>query len=250
MKNANAKGFDKDRRQSSSSQSKSQDKGKKDSRDSGQYTTPSRPKCFGCQGFGHMKQECPTYLKSIRKSKALVPTLSDTEPKTKSKDSDDEGILSGFTTIVDPTKGIIETMVENHGTFCQRSERVEKLINGVNDPNFGALIDIGNFACADEDNAVATGNLLPYAKHIHAKDFHIKSGNGADPGSGFFKSKGGNYLRGSIIGQGNVPVFQCLKLIKNSGYDRFLSVEFEGMEDCVKGISTGLENLKKYLEIC
>ncbi|KAL0009008.1 hypothetical protein SO802_010510 [Lithocarpus litseifolius] len=33
MKNANAKGFDKDCRQSSSSQSKSQDKGKKDSRD-------------------------------------------------------------------------------------------------------------------------------------------------------------------------------------------------------------------------
>ena len=33
MKNANAKGFDKDRRQSSSSQFKSQDKGKKDARD-------------------------------------------------------------------------------------------------------------------------------------------------------------------------------------------------------------------------
>ena len=37
MKNANGKGFDKDRRQSSSSQFKSQDKGKKDARDSGQY---------------------------------------------------------------------------------------------------------------------------------------------------------------------------------------------------------------------
>ncbi|KAK9998015.1 hypothetical protein SO802_017618 [Lithocarpus litseifolius] len=35
MKIANAKGFDKDRRQSSSSQSKSQNKGKKDSRDGG-----------------------------------------------------------------------------------------------------------------------------------------------------------------------------------------------------------------------
>ena len=33
MKNANGKGFDKDRRQSSSSQFKSQDKGKKDARD-------------------------------------------------------------------------------------------------------------------------------------------------------------------------------------------------------------------------
>ena len=33
MKNANGKGFDKDRRQSNSSQFKSQDKGKKDARD-------------------------------------------------------------------------------------------------------------------------------------------------------------------------------------------------------------------------
>ena len=33
MKNVNKKGFDKDRRQSSSSQFKSQDKGKKDARD-------------------------------------------------------------------------------------------------------------------------------------------------------------------------------------------------------------------------
>ena len=72
MKNANGKGFDKDCKQSSSFQFKSQDKGKKDTRDGGQYTVPSGPKCFGCQGFGHMKQECPTYLKSIMKRKALV----------------------------------------------------------------------------------------------------------------------------------------------------------------------------------
>ena len=55
MKNANGMGFNKDRRQSSSSQFKSQDKGKNDARDGGQYTVPSGPKCFGCQGFGHMK---------------------------------------------------------------------------------------------------------------------------------------------------------------------------------------------------
>ena len=38
MKNANVKGFDKDRKQSNSSQFKNQDKGKKDVRDGGQYT--------------------------------------------------------------------------------------------------------------------------------------------------------------------------------------------------------------------
>ena len=55
MKNANWKGFDKDRRQSNSSQFQNQDKGKKDARDGGQYTVPVGLKCFGCQGFGHMK---------------------------------------------------------------------------------------------------------------------------------------------------------------------------------------------------
>ena len=47
MKNANAKGFDKNRKQSNSSQFKNQDKGKKDARDGGQYIVPSRPKCLG-----------------------------------------------------------------------------------------------------------------------------------------------------------------------------------------------------------
>ena len=43
MKNANVKGFDRDHKQSCSSQFKAQDKGKKDVKDGGQYTIPSRP---------------------------------------------------------------------------------------------------------------------------------------------------------------------------------------------------------------
>ena len=106
MKNANGKGFDKDRRQSSSSQFKGQDKGKKDDKEGGQYTVPAGPKFFGCQGFGHMKHECPTYLKSIGKSKALAATLSDTEPKEDS-DNEDDGILNAG-----HIDGIVEDMVE------------------------------------------------------------------------------------------------------------------------------------------
>ena len=64
MKNANGRNFDKDRRQSSSSQFKG-DKGKKDTKKGGQYTIPIGPKCFRCQGFGHMEHECPMYHKSI-----------------------------------------------------------------------------------------------------------------------------------------------------------------------------------------
>ena len=103
----NAKGFDKDRRQSSSSQSKSQDKWKKDARDGCQYTIPLGPKCFGCQGFGHMKQKCSTYLKTIGKSKTLATTLSDTKLEDDS-DNEDDGILNAFTAAVNPTEGLLK----------------------------------------------------------------------------------------------------------------------------------------------
>ena len=145
------------------------------------------------------------------------------------------------------TKGIATT-VENHGFFCQESMRVEKLVNAVAHENFGLLVDIGNFACADDPSPVAVGRVANYAKHVHVKDFHIKSGNGFNPGKGFFKSRGGNYLRGAILCHGDIPVMQCLSILKSSGYDGYVSIEFEGMEDPVEGISTGLENLRKILE--
>ena len=52
-----------------------------------------------------MKQECPTYLKTIGKSKTLTTTLSDTEPEDESDDNDDKRILNAFTATVDPTEG-------------------------------------------------------------------------------------------------------------------------------------------------
>jgi sugar phosphate isomerase/epimerase len=143
----------------------------------------------------------------------------------------------------------IRTMVENHGFFCQDSERVEKLVNGVNHKNFGLLIDIGNFLCVDEDPAKAVGRLMPYAFHVHAKDFHIKPGTVVNPGDGWFCSRAGNFLRGSIIGHGGVPVVQCLGLVKKAGYNGTLSIEFEGMEDPLKGIAVGLKNLKRFIEL-
>ena len=124
MKNANGKGFNKDRRQFSSSQFKSQDKGKKDARDGGQYIVPTGPKCFGCQGSVHMKQECPTYLKSIGKSKALAATLSDTEPDDDS-DNEDDKILNAFTTTVNPTEGIVEDVDEEEELVESKFEKMD-----------------------------------------------------------------------------------------------------------------------------
>ena len=159
-------------------------------------------------------------------------------------------IVRGYRAVTEyaATKGI-RTCIENHGFFAQDSARVEAIINGVNHENFGALVDIGNFMCADEDPAVAVGNVAPYAVHVHAKDFHLKKGTEFVPSDGFFMTRGGNFLRGAVIGHGSVPVVQCLRILKNAGYNGYITVEFEGMEDAKKGVKYGLNTLKRVDEL-
>ena len=71
-----------------------------------------------------MKHECPTYLKSIGKNKALAATLSDIEPEENSDNEDDE-ILNAFTTTVDPTDGIVEGVVEEEELVESKFEKMD-----------------------------------------------------------------------------------------------------------------------------
>ena len=71
-----------------------------------------------------MKHKCPTYLKSIRKSKALAAILSDTELEDDSNNKDD-GILNAFTAIVDPTDGIVEDVVEEGELVESKFEKMD-----------------------------------------------------------------------------------------------------------------------------
>ena len=53
------------------------------------------PQCFGCQGYGHMKSECPIYLKS--KGKAMAVTLSNDEVSDDESGCDEDGNFIAFT---------------------------------------------------------------------------------------------------------------------------------------------------------
>ena len=142
----------------------------------------------------------------------------------------------------------IRTMSENHGFVAQDSDRVEKLYNTVAADNYGILIDVGNFACADEDSSLAVSRLAPYAMHVHAKDFHFYP-YGTEPKEekGIIVTRGCNKIVGCAIGDGDVPVARCLDILKRAGYDGYVTVEFEGNGDCIDEISRGLEFLKAHI---
>ena len=140
----------------------------------------------------------------------------------------------------------IKTCTENHGYIAQDSDRMERLFNAVNHDNFGLLVDMGNFACADENSQTAVSRVAPYAIHAHAKDMYLKSAAYTKP-DGWGTTRGGNYFKGAIIGEGDIPVKECVKALKRAEYDGYLSIEYEGAVDCIKGISKGLANHKQIL---
>ena len=138
----------------------------------------------------------------------------------------------------------IRTCSENHGYVAQDSDRVERLFNAVAHDNYGLLVDMGNFICVDENPALAVSRVAPYAVHVHIKDMRVRS---APIGACNHMTRGGNYFCGTAVGEGDVPVKQCLAIIKRAGYDGYVSLEYEGVEDCIPAIERGLANIKQFL---
>ena len=141
----------------------------------------------------------------------------------------------------------IRTSIENHGFFMNGSEHVRRLIAAVNEPNFGTTLDVGNFLCVDEDPYIATSANLSQASFVHLKDFYIRSYD-SYPGEGWLTTAGGKYLLGSIVGFGDMDTRGILSSVVASGYDGYVSIEFEGNEDCLFACETGLTNVTRILD--
>ena len=149
----------------------------------------------------------------------------------------------------------ITIVMENHGFFINGSDRVLRLIEAINRPNLKMTVDVGNFLCVDEDPVAAVKRCLPLAEMIHLKDFYIRKKEllpdqtemfNCNNGS-WFETMGGKMLRGAILGQGDVDIWEILRTIKHSGFDGYISLEFEGMEVCEQGTEISLAMAKAIL---
>jgi sugar phosphate isomerase/epimerase len=144
----------------------------------------------------------------------------------------------------------ITTTIENHGFSVQSSDRVQRVLHAVDRPNFKTTLDIGNFMCVDENSIIGVKKNLPYASLIHFKDFYFRPYD-QHPGDGdWFLTSNGNYLRGAIVGQGDIEIRKIVKLIKESGYDGYMTIEFEGMEECKSASRIAMDNLRRFWNEC
>ena len=107
---------------------------------------------------------------------------------------------------------------------------------------------MGNFICSGCDRHKAVDIAIPYAFHVHATDFLFKKGSEMDPGDGWVKSRGQNHIRGTVVGHGVIPVAQCVEMFKAAGYEGYLSLEFEGMEENLTALKAGYKYLRRCAE--
>lgn len=122
-------------------------------------------------------------------------------------------------------KGI--TMVlENHGLFAGKSSQVKELIDEVGSKSLKANTDTGNFLIVNEDPFEAVKELKDYIAFVHFKDFKEVSVN--EKG---YNSIDGRRYQGTILGSGEVPMKEIVDFLYNSGYDGYLSIEYEGIGD-------------------
>ena len=162
-------------------------------------------------------------------------------------------IVSTYETLCDYAAPLgITILLENHGFHANGSERVRRIMTSVKRPNFGHQLDVGNYTCVDDIPEIAVKKMIGFAKTIHMKDFYLRPAH-RDPGgstqfeceNAWFRSVNGTYLRGSILAQGDIDVWDVMRTIRRSSFDGDIYLEYEGMEECEYGTAVSFSNMKR-----
>ena len=162
-------------------------------------------------------------------------------------------IVSTYEQLCDYAKPLgITVLLENHGFHANGSERVRQILTGVKRENWGHQLDVGNYTCVDDIPEIAARKMIGFAKTIHMKDFYARPAH-SEPGgaedfnceNSWFRSVNGTFLRGSILAQGDIDIWDVMRTIKSSSFDGDIYLEYEGMEECEYGTHVSFANMKR-----
>jgi sugar phosphate isomerase/epimerase len=130
-------------------------------------------------------------------------------------------IMDGMSRLADyAAKLDISIVIENHGLFSSDAALIAGIIKEVNRPNFGSFPDFGNWCLSAKwgttqgaceklyDRYQGVEELLPYAKAVSAKSYNFNE-QGEDT---------------------KIDFYRLMKLVKESSYDGYIGIEYEGLE--------------------
>jgi len=123
--------------------------------------------------------------------------------------------------------------LDNHGTVTNDIFLQTDILKTVNSRHLGANLDTMNYRWygypVDELSDIYR-DIAPYTLHTHLKD---GTGSRAE-------------YKGAVLGEGEIPVADAIKILKDAGYDGVWCVEYEGKEGA-EGYKKSVSWLKKTL---
>lgn len=141
-------------------------------------------------------------------------------------------------------RGIV-ICLENHGLFAGKADQVLEVIREVGSPALKSTFDTGNFLLVDDDPNEAVRKLKHDVAHVHFKDFQKVDENYEGH---VYKSISGERYIGKVPGEGTVDLRYILTELKKTGYDGWLTVEYEGNEEQKEGSIRSIRNLQDILQ--
>ncbi|HCG77388.1 MAG: hypothetical protein COZ37_01400 [bacterium (Candidatus Ratteibacteria) CG_4_10_14_3_um_filter_41_18] len=121
--------------------------------------------------------------------------------------------------------------LEDHGGLAATSKQVLFYLNKINSPFLKANVDIGNFWSYGEEPSKGVKNTASYAAMVHVKDLKKKEDG----------------LLAVPVGEGDIDFAECFRILKDAGYNGYLSLEYEAKEDAKAGIEKSIKHMKRCL---
>jgi sugar phosphate isomerase/epimerase len=129
--------------------------------------------------------------------------------------------------------------LENHsGLPCTGEEQVE-VIRAINSSSLKATVDVGNYMNGGQEGHIGSRLAAPYAAYVHFKDFAKVD----DP-----KMPWGWNVKPCGLGEGAVNHRACLEALRDAGYNGFVALEYEGVEDEQTGVPKSVAYMKQVMQ--
>ncbi|MEW5815360.1 MAG: sugar phosphate isomerase/epimerase family protein [Spirochaetota bacterium] len=162
----------------------------------------------------------------------------------KNKDTIETGIARvinalGEVVRVAEKNGVVLAL-ENHGGLPGTGEEQVRILQAINSPSLRATVDMGNYLECGQEGEEGTKIAAPYAAYVHIKDYK-KVSDRSNPW--------GWTLKNCAVGEGDVNHKKCIEILKESSYDGYIALEYEGTEVEETGVMKSFNYMKKLLEI-
>ncbi len=110
--------------------------------------------------------------------------------------------------------------IEPHGVYTTNAKGLLRIMSLSDSPHLAVNFDTGNVTVAGNDSVETLKAVVKHVRHVHVKDIIRAKTKGHATGE----------TAGCAVGDGEVDIKGCIKVLKEAGYDGCLSIECDGSE--------------------